>query len=436
MSATSTPLPRASLPHRPGGGHRGGRKLTALAGIVQLAGLALVLARGSAWLPALVLVLAGIALGIDVLAPRIRRAFADHRELWLLVALIAAVIAWCAVALTRTSQPGYWIGSREFIPAGPPATNWPWQIGHISLLPLLGAFLAAGAGLVLIADAVRVRIGFTPRQSVPWRDLTDTSERPVDNYWRAAAGVLLVVLAAVLVLGIAGPSASTDPTRAALALIAVGATGAMVVGVPVLVGSRLRFDHELVVSDREHERQRLAAHLHDSVLQTLALVQRQAEDPAAVVRLARRQEHALRAWMAGQSELCSDTLMAGLREAVAAVEDEHAITVELTALGDRPIDAAGEALVAAAREALRNAARHAGGAPVFVFAEMSAESAAVFVRDEGPGFDPGSVPAERRGIRDAITGRMASAGGTAAIDTAPGEGTEVTLTIGAGRSER
>ncbi len=210
----------------------------------------------------------------------------------------------------------------------------------------------------------------------------------------------------------------------------------MIVGVPLLVGSRLRFSRDQVVSERDQERQRLAAHLHDSVLQTLALVQRQAEDPAAVVRLARRQEHALRAWMAGQSELSSDTLMAALRDAVAAVEDEHAITVELTAIGDRPIDAAGEALVAAAREALRNAARHAAGAPVFVFAEMSAESAAVFVRDEGPGFDPDGVPPERRGIRDAIAGRMASAGGAATVDTAPGEGTEVTLTIGASGSKR
>ena len=128
--------------------------------------------------------------------------------------------------------------------------------------------------------------------------------------------------------------------------------------------------------------------------------------------------------------------MAALRDAVATVEDEHGITVELTAIGDRPLDSAGEELVAAAREALRNAARYAGGAPVFVFAETTPTSVGVFVRDEGPGFDPEAVPAERRGIRDAIVGRMASAGGSATIESAPGEGTEVALRIGARRAGR
>ena len=140
---------------------------------------------------------------------------------------------------------------------------------------------------------------------------------------------------------------------------------------------------------REDERRRVAAHLHDSVLQTLALVQRQAHDPAAVARLARRQEHELRAWMAGEVELGSETLGAALRAAVAEVEDDDGATVELTMLGDRRLDRATEALAAAAREALRNAARHAPGAPIFVFAQASADGAEVFVRDEGPGFELG-----------------------------------------------
>jgi signal transduction histidine kinase len=133
--------------------------------------------------------------------------------------------------------------------------------------------------------------------------------------------------------------------------------------------------------------------------------------------------------MAGEAELLSETLVAALRDAAATVEDEYGIKVELTTIGDRRLDSAGEELVAAAREALRNAARYAGGAPVFVFAETTAAGVDVFVRDEGPGFDPEAVPAERRGIRDAIVGRMASAGGVATVESGPGEGTEVALRI-------
>jgi signal transduction histidine kinase len=140
--------------------------------------------------------------------------------------------------------------------------------------------------------------------------------------------------------------------------------------------------------------------------------------------------------MAGETELVSDTLVAALRETVAEVEDEHGINVELTVIGDRPLNGWGEAVIAATREALRNAARHAPGRKVFVFAEISERSAEVFVRDDGPGFEPDDVPRERRGIRDAIVGRMASAGGQAVIDSSPGAGTEVALRIGAGRGGR
>jgi signal transduction histidine kinase len=166
------------------------------------------------------------------------------------------------------------------------------------------------------------------------------------------------------------------------------------------------------------------------VLQTLALVQRQASDPAAVTRLARRQEHALRAWMAGEAELVSETLVAAIREVVAGVEDEHATTIECTALGDRSLDRGGEALAAAAREALRNAASHAAGAPVVVFCEIGRDGAQVFIRDQGPGFALNDVPPERRGVRDAIIGRMAAAGGEATVESIPGEGTEVALRLG------
>jgi signal transduction histidine kinase len=202
------------------------------------------------------------------------------------------------------------------------------------------------------------------------------------------------------------------------------------------VGALIRFDRDRSGGARERDRQRFAAHLHDSVLQTLALVQRQANDPVAVARLARRQEYALRAWMAGEAELHSETLGSALRDVVAGVEDEHELTIEQTGIGDRPLDESGEALVAAAREALRNAAHHGGGAPVYVFSEITARDAAIFIRDEGPGFDLERVAVERRGIRDAIFGRMASAGGSATIESSPGEGTEVALRIGPAATAR
>jgi signal transduction histidine kinase len=141
--------------------------------------------------------------------------------------------------------------------------------------------------------------------------------------------------------------------------------------------------------------------------------------------------------MAGEAELVSDTLVAALRDAVASVEDDYDVTVEFTAIGDRALDPACEELVAAAREALRNAARHAHGAPVFVFCQTGADGAVeVFIRDEGPGFEPVEVPPERRGIRDAIVGRMAFAGGQATVDSVRGEGTEVTLRVSGRKGSR
>lgn len=240
----------------------------------------------------------------------------------------------------------------------------------------------------------------------------------------------LIAWAGFLGIGIAGRYVANNGALQILLLVLVAGGAAVVIGTPLLISSLTRIDRDQAEHAREDERQRFAAHLHDSVLQTLALVQRQANDPVAVARLARHQEHALRAWMAGEAELTSETLSAAIRRVVAGVEAEHEITVELSIIGDRSLDGAGEALAAAAREALRNAARHAGSVPVFVFAEISPTGAETFVRDEGGGFELENVPTERRGIRDAIVGRMAAVGGRAIVESAPGEGTEVALRIG------
>jgi signal transduction histidine kinase len=246
--------------------------------------------------------------------------------------------------------------------------------------------------------------------------------------WRALGGLALVMLSLFLGFGYIGASSSGLMSLALLLVLGGGA--AAIIAVPLIIAGMARSDRARLTNAREDERRRVAAHLHDSVLQTLALVQRQAHDPAAVARLARRQEHELRAWMAGEVELGAETLGAALRKAVAEVEDDYDAVIELTILGERALDRSTEALAAAAREALRNAARHAPGVPIFVFAQASPDGAEVFVRDEGPGFEPAAVPTERRGVRDSIVGRMAAVGGSAVVDSRPGEGTEVALRIG------
>ncbi len=180
---------------------------------------------------------------------------------------------------------------------------------------------------------------------------------------------------------------------------------------------------------RADERAELAAHLHDSVLQTLALIQRDSEVTDGVRSLARRQERELRSWLYASARGES----AGFRDAVTAmaaeVDDMTDAHVECITVGDAPMDDRLEALVRAAREAVLNAAKHSGTATVSVYAERNADAAAIFVKDRGAGFDPEAVPPDRHGIAESILGRMERHGGTATISSAPGRGTEVRLVL-------
>ena len=180
---------------------------------------------------------------------------------------------------------------------------------------------------------------------------------------------------------------------------------------------------------RSQERAEVAAHLHDSVLQTLALVQKRAGDPREVANLARRQERELRAWLGGGRPDPGESLAGSLEAAAAEVEETHGVPIDVVAVGDAPMDERASALVAAAREALVNAAKFAGGAPVSLYAEVGEERTEVFVRDRGPGFDLAAVPEDRRGVRESIVGRMQRHGGRATVHSAPGTGTEVELVI-------
>ncbi|HUH08716.1 MAG TPA: ATP-binding protein [Egibacteraceae bacterium] len=186
---------------------------------------------------------------------------------------------------------------------------------------------------------------------------------------------------------------------------------------------------------RSQERADTAAHLHDSVLQTLALIQRRAGDAGEVLALARRQERELRDWLFGARAGTEDaagtpgSLVAALRDAAAQVEALHRIRVELVHVGDAPADADLSALAAAAREALTNAAKHADVDSVSLYAEVTAETARVFVRDRGRGFDSTHVDPDRRGIGESIIGRLGRHHGAAAVHSVPGEGTEVEMSV-------
>jgi signal transduction histidine kinase len=180
---------------------------------------------------------------------------------------------------------------------------------------------------------------------------------------------------------------------------------------------------------RLQERADVAARVHDSVLQTLALVQRHAGDEGRVSSLARRQERELRRWLYGSGFGQGTTLEDALAEAADEIEELHGVKIELAAAGHLLLDADVEQLVLAAREAMTNAAKFAGGGEISVYAESDATSVSVFIRDRGQGFDRAAVPSDRRGLTESIEGRLARAGGLAAIRSAPGEGTEIELTM-------
>ena len=245
---------------------------------------------------------------------------------------------------------------------------------------------------------------------------------------RAALGVALVVGAALIFLYF---NDALKPARDVLLPVVVVLVAGTLILAPWWIRLVRGLADERAERVRSQERAELAAHLHDSVLQTLALMQRQADNPREVAGLARRQERELRAWLNGGRPFGErSTLAAALELAAAEAEEAHGVPVDVVVVGDCPLDDAAEALVAAAREAIVNAAKFAGPHPVSVFAEIGEERIEVFVRDRGPGFDPETVPADRRGVRESIVGRMRRHGGDASIHTAAGTGTEVELTLG------
>jgi signal transduction histidine kinase len=277
--------------------------------------------------------------------------------------------------------------------------------------------------------------------------------------FRAVLGVVLVAGGIVVFLlgSLSGASGATGNGSVGAVQFGLLAATATLVGVVVLtVPWWMRLARELTAERRERirseERAEIAAHLHDSVLQTLALIQRHTEsgdEESAAVRevrrLARRQERELREWLYGERDRPAGPedavenpehrcFAAALRAAAGEVEDAFAVTVAPVVVGDAGHDARTAALVAAAREAMVNAAKHAGVEEISVYAEVDDPGDApgtveVFVRDRGCGFDPDAVPDDRHGLADSIRARVERQGGTVRVRTTPGEGTEVALTL-------
>jgi signal transduction histidine kinase len=243
---------------------------------------------------------------------------------------------------------------------------------------------------------------------------------------RLGVGVTLVVAAAIVFLQFTGAlAAATDVALAAL----VVAIAIAVIFAPWVLRLVSSLAAERAARIRSQERAEVAAHLHDSVLQTLALMQKRADNPREVASLARRQERELRAWLNGTEGVPADSVARALEAVAAAVEEAHGVVVEVVAVGDAPLEPSTEALVAAAREALVNAAKFAPDGAISVYAEVEDGRVQAFVRDRGPGFDPAAVPADRRGLRESVLGRMERHGGHAIVHSAPGAGTEIELVV-------
>ncbi|MBM7831926.1 signal transduction histidine kinase [Agromyces cerinus] len=311
-----------------------------------------------------------------------------------------APVAWLLVVASAVSLLAAWATSGRVVDTGGSGLEW-W---------LLAVF--AGVGLAVAAGAWATFIDRPDPDRGPRQELAI----------RIVATALLAITALALVFG---PNAYWYPVPTFVAALAA-VIGIALVYVPTLIASWRDLTAERTKRIREEQRSEIAAHLHDSVLQTLALIQNRAGATSEVARIARAQERELRDWLfAGDTPADSD-LGTDLRDFAAALEIDYAVTVDVVVVGESRERASGE-MAAAAREAMLNAARHAGG-EVSVYVESTPEAVEVFVRDRGPGFALADVPGDRLGVRESIIGRMRRAGGSGEVRPGVGGvGTEVRL---------
>ncbi len=361
------------------------------------------------------------------------RGLADHLGLDVVIVRLAFVLLMGAGGLGVGAYAAFWAlvperegaaaGSRRdwvqlpayaALAAGVCVISWSSGLAQAALWPLL----LGGIGVAILWQQAE------REQRQRWVRHTTV---PLRRLWlRSLLGLALVIG------GIAGflvQNVQADQIREVLIATAVIASGLAVIATPWVVRLWQDLDAERSERIRSQERAELAAHIHDSVLHTLTLIQRNAHDPREVQRLARSQERTLRNWLYQPEDRPDQTFAAAVRETAGEVEDDHGVPIEVVCVGDCPLDPRLGATLQAAREAMVNAAKYSGAPSVSVYAEVEGDEVAVFVRDRGKGFDMDAVPQDRMGVRGSIIGRMERNGGRATVRTAPGEGTEVRLEI-------
>ncbi|WP_081769637.1 ATP-binding protein [Nocardia nova] len=365
-------------------------------------------------------------LGVDVF--KVRMAFV------LLSALMGAGIV---------AYGMLWIFTSSGADGPPPTASERRQAVGLVLLGLAlsvsMAWLFNGTAARVVAPIIVVAIG----AALVWREfdaegprsILGLPARPTVLTWtRILAGATLIVVGlGVVVLA----RINLSSLGSALIAVAVTLIGVGLLTVPLWLRMMRALNAERSARIRNEEREEIASHLHDSVLQTLALIQRQADDPQEVARLARSQERELRKWLFEDSVPAQSSLAAALRTIAGEVEDQYSVQVTPVIVGDVSMDLGDTgiglprehftALLGATREALVNAAKHAGVPTIDVFAEVEPHQVSIFVRDRGAGFDPAEVPADRQGLAKSIHARIERRGGTVEVQTAPGRGTEVRI---------
>ncbi|SDH84776.1 Signal transduction histidine kinase [Rhodococcus triatomae] len=291
---------------------------------------------------------------------------------------------------------------------------------------VVGPVIVIGIGAALVwrefdSDGPRTVIG------LPQRPTVLTWARVVSGATLIVLGLGVVVLAQV----------DIEALRSSLLAVVVTLIGAALLTVPLWLRLWRALNAERAARIRTDEREEIASHLHDSVLQTLALIQKQSDNQQEVARLARGQERELRRWLFGGGEADHSSLAEGLRTIAGEVEDQHGVTVRPVTVGDVQLDddKTGEglsrerftAVLGATREALVNAAKHSGQTDINLYMEAEADQVGIFVRDRGKGFDPEAVATDRQGLAKSITARVERRGGTVDVRSSVGKGTEIRI---------
>ncbi|WP_084264892.1 ATP-binding protein [Actinomadura macra] len=364
----------------------------------------------------------------------VARGLALHLGVDVLIVRAAFVLLAVASGLGVAAYAAFWVllprGDEDnaALPAAASGRRRDW--GQLLAYTAVGVGLAVlplGAGIVQWAlwPFVVGGVGAAILWQQADRDQRQRWVLPLRQRWlRSLLGLLLVVGG---IGGFVAQKVDAGQARSVVIAMLIILTGVAVIVTPWVVRLWQDLDAERHERIRSQERAELAAHIHDSVLHTLTLIQRNAADTREVQRLARSQERTLRTWLYQPRADPDQTFAAAIREIAGEVEDDHGVPIEIVCVGDTVLDERIGAALQAAREAMVNAAKYAEAPSVSVYAEVEGEEIAIFVRDRGKGFDLDQVPDDRMGVRGSIIGRMERNGGKATVRTAPGEGTEVRL---------